>query len=544
MNQHRVSIWYGVCLFLACAFLALMFLQHSALRGRLQYEVGYEDVITFIDGLKRYKALVDQPQTHLQFFYQYAVDPPHAPLHSLQAGLAFAIFGINDQAPYLSNVVLLFALLFAFAYAARGFRPWAVGVGLLYLAFSPLVYHTVTEFRPDYPSAIFTIWGVLLYLEFLRRGSWKYAAFSGVCYGLAMLAKPPVFLYVMAIGVAPFLLGLVQGWRARQITGVLSAIRDSWPFFIACALIAGPHFAIAGSNIYNYIILNQTGSHAHIWAFKNGLYERLLYPINGYSGWLTFGSMWRTALLLGFGSFILGLWLSYHKKEKHNWFLIVTILIIYSYSFLVINPHMNPYFGLTFQILLLFSGASLLSFLVNLKLRPVGSLIVRLLVGLLLFSVVLQAFPLPIRNPEITNGPSEFRKFTQTVNHDVLSIIVDSRGPVVGRYVLVSTYGVLTSHTLQWMSDKEELGYTFDAVPYEGLSFAKNLLTRNVGNESAAFAIVSEEGVFGIKEELPNALFSGDILEYLMKSNQYSVIGKVEDPNGLAYVIFQRLSLD
>ena len=111
MNQHRVSIWYGVCLFLACAFLALMFLQHSALRGRLQYEVGYEDVITFIDGLKRYKALVDQPQTHLQFFYQYAVDPPHAPLHSLQAGLAFAIFGINDQAPYLSNVVLLFALL-------------------------------------------------------------------------------------------------------------------------------------------------------------------------------------------------------------------------------------------------------------------------------------------------------------------------------------------------------------------------------------------------------------------------------------------------
>ena len=90
----------------------------------------------------------------------------------------------------------------------KGFRPWAVGVGLLYLAFSPLVYHTVTEFRPDYPSAIFTIWGVLLYLEFLRRGSWKYAAFSGVCYGLAMLAKPPVFLYVMAIGGAPFLLGL------------------------------------------------------------------------------------------------------------------------------------------------------------------------------------------------------------------------------------------------------------------------------------------------------------------------------------------------
>ena len=27
-----------------------------------------------------------------------AVDPPHAPLHSLQAMLSFAIFGINDRA--------------------------------------------------------------------------------------------------------------------------------------------------------------------------------------------------------------------------------------------------------------------------------------------------------------------------------------------------------------------------------------------------------------------------------------------------------------
>ncbi len=72
-------------------FFTAFVVQHSIERGRLQYEVDYEDVITFLDGLKRYRLLVDEGQGRLRFLYQYAVDPPHAPLHSLQAMLAFAV---------------------------------------------------------------------------------------------------------------------------------------------------------------------------------------------------------------------------------------------------------------------------------------------------------------------------------------------------------------------------------------------------------------------------------------------------------------------
>ena len=43
-------------------------INHSFERGRLQYEIDYEDVITFLDGLKRYRLLVDEGQGRLQFF--------------------------------------------------------------------------------------------------------------------------------------------------------------------------------------------------------------------------------------------------------------------------------------------------------------------------------------------------------------------------------------------------------------------------------------------------------------------------------------------
>ena len=112
--------------------LTALILNHSSWRGRLQYQIDYEDVITYLDGLKRYRALVDQPQEHLQFVYQYLTDPPHAPLHSLQAAAAFAVFGIQDWAPYASNAVLLFLLFLAFVYSAQQFGGgrWQLDLGI------------------------------------------------------------------------------------------------------------------------------------------------------------------------------------------------------------------------------------------------------------------------------------------------------------------------------------------------------------------------------------------------------------------------------
>jgi len=538
----RFKFNWVFALILLCIILTSIFLNHSAWRGRLQYQIDYEDVITFLDGLKRYRALVDQPQGHLQFFYQYVTDPPHAPLHSLQAAMAFAVFGVNDWAPYASNAILLFLLLLAFAYAARDFGLPTIIVGLVYLVLSPLSYNMIAEFRPDYPSAILTVWGVLFYLGFLKTGSRILCGAAGVCYGLAMLAKPPVFLYVMAIGGGPFFLGLARGWRENRWGGMGSALKNAWPFFAGCAVVAGPHFAVAAGKIYNYIVLNQVGQDAHLWEFKGGWLERVFYPLSGYGGWIALGRMWRIALGLALGAGLAGLVMWRMRNPLARWFLVSFGMVAYSYFFLVINPHMNPYFGITFQIFLLFAGAALLGFLATMPLGLFGKMASRGFVGLILAFVALKAFPLPIRSEEVTKGPRANKEFLQTANQTALEILVDHSKIPSKAYVMVSTYGAISSHTLQWISDKEELGFRFQAVPYEDISKIKKLFDVDSGKNRVDFAIVSEEGVWGVKEALPNAQTSGPLLQHLLGNPEYAEIGRVSDASGKSYVVFRRIS--
>ena len=506
----------------------------------MQYQVDYEDVITFLDGLKRYRALVDQPQGHLQFVYQYVTDPPHAPLHSFQAAVAFAVFGVNDWAPYASNAVLLFLFLLAFAYAAKELGLPAIIVGLVYLVLSPLSYNTIAEFRPDYPSAILTVWGVLFYLGFLKSGSQVLCGAAGVCYGLAMLAKPPVFLYVMAIGGGPFFLELARGWRENRWGGMVSALKNAWPFFAGCAVVAGPHFAVAAGKIYNYIVLNQVGQDAHLWEFKGGWLQRVFYPLSGYGGWIALGRMWRIALGLALGAGLAGLVMWRMRKPPARWFLVSFAMVAYSYFFLVINPHMNPYFGITFQIFLLFAGAALLGFLATMPLGLFGKLVARGGVGLILAFVALKAFPLPIRSEEVTKGPRVTKEFLQTANQSALEILEAQSKIPSKAYVMVSTYGAISSHTLQWISDKEELGFRFQAVPYEDIAHVEKLFDVDSGKNRVDFAIVSEEAVWGVNEALPNAQTSGPLLKFLEKHPDFTQIGKVPDPQGRAYFIFKR----
>jgi hypothetical protein len=68
----------------------------------------------------------------------------------------------------------------------------------------------------------------------------------------------------------------------------------------------------------------------------------------------------------------------------------------------------------------------------------------------------------------------------------------------------------------------------------------KKLFDVAQGKNRVDFAIVSEEGVFGVREELPNAQTSGPLLEFLRSQDQYMEIGKITDPQGLAYVVFKR----
>jgi hypothetical protein len=529
-------IWLAIAAVLFTAFV----IQHSFERGRLQYPVDYEDVITHLDGLKRYRALVDEGQGRLQFLSHYAVDPPHAPLHSLQAMLAFAFLGIHDWAPYVSNVVLLFALLAALVFATRDCSGWARAAAVAFILCTPLAYHSVEEFRPDYPSAIATVWGILLYIRFLKTGSPWLAGLAGACYGLAMLAKPPVFPYILAMGGGPFFWGLLRGFQIEGWHGFRKHAASAWPFFAACAVVAGPHFLVAARHIIDYFVLNQLGADSHLWAFNQGWRERIAYHVTGYGGWLGLGRHWGLALLLWAGAVGAGIYEVRRRGRAAGLLLWPAAMTVWAYLFLVVNPHMNPFFGITFQILLLFTAAALLTWLVDSGSRQWTRSALRVGVLAVLGIAFLLAFRLPVRKIEFTFGPEGHREFLRSASGDVMNILEKYRNTTEGRYCLVSSYGAVSSHTLQWISDKNERGFQFFGVTYEPIEKVREMFDVNHGPARVDFAIVSEPGILGVHEFLPNAKTSGPLLEYLQEHGEYVEIGRVPDPNGKSYIIFRR----
>jgi hypothetical protein len=368
----------------------------------------------------------------LQFAKHYVSDPPHAPLHSLQAVLAFTFLGVHDWAPYVSNGILLFALLAALVFALRDFGGWARVAGVGFFLCVPLAYHTVEEFRPDYPSAIATVWGILLYFQFLKNGSHWMAMASGACFGLAMLAKPPVFPYVLAMGGGPFFWGLYAGFRAGGWQGLGRHAFAAWPFFAACALVAGPHFLVAARKIVDYFVLNQLGADSHLWAFNEGWGQRIAYHLTGYGGWLGLGRHWVLALGLWVCAAGVSLGLLRRGRSVPPTLIALTGMTIWAYLFLVLNPHMNPFFGITFQILLLFSGAAFLAWLVDFSRHKWMSWISKSLALGVVGLAFLLAFCLPVRKSEFTLGPASHKAFVQNANRQVMDILEKHRDSAEG----------------------------------------------------------------------------------------------------------------
>ena len=74
-------------LFAIALITTILIISWSFEHGRLQYQMDYEDIITHIDGLKRWRDISEGGLG--TYFGSYIKTPPHAPLHSMMATLGF-----------------------------------------------------------------------------------------------------------------------------------------------------------------------------------------------------------------------------------------------------------------------------------------------------------------------------------------------------------------------------------------------------------------------------------------------------------------------
>ncbi|MEI6490963.1 MAG: glycosyltransferase family 39 protein, partial [Verrucomicrobiota bacterium] len=533
-SDNRRALWFVLGLTLLLLAVAVSF---SFSRGRLQYEMDYEDIITHIDGLKRWRDLSEGGVW--KFFTGYAANPPHCPLHSFTAAVGFMIFGVHDWAPYVLNGVFLFGFLLLAQRLTKGLGLVASCVAVLGAALVPLSFQTIHQFRPDFPCALATLWGMLVYPMRLGRDFEKRAGIAGLFFGLALLAKPPFFPFTLAMGALPWLISVAASYRAASgWTGAWCAIRRSWPFFAATAIVAGPHYFVAWKKILEYIQLNQFGENAHVWKMTGGLDFQIVYHVFGYSGIFMLGNAVWILIALVLAGFALSFVLRRRASDNCLRFIYLFAVTLWAWIFIAWNPHMNPFFGLTFQYALVLCGMFVLAWVTNLILLS-GRRGMLVFPAALVAALACMAVPFREHDQKFTNADPELHNFARDLPREVYRRLMKWRWHSDAGYTLLSTYGIVSSHRLQWMADKNRQKFQFFGVPFWPIDRVVELFDQETKiHDRIDFAVVSEPGAEGVFEELPNADTTGGLIEWLNGKKEYRAVETILTPSGKKYFLY------
>jgi hypothetical protein len=457
------------------------------------------------------------------------------------AVLGFSLFGVKDWAPYVVNVLLLFAFLLLVRRETSRFGTWPSVFAIFGALLVTVSFESVHQFRPDFPCALATIWGMVLYPHWKDDDFLKKTALSGTMFGLALLSKPPFFPYTLAMGALPWMIAIGEGtFERKSLGGMWRPILMSWPFFAATALVAGPHYILAWKKILDYIHLNQFGENAHVWKMTGGLGFQLSYHLFGSSGRFMLGQdIWILFGLTGMG---VGLAIRRWKDDPQDCIHFIRLggFCIWSWIFIAWNPHMNPFFGLAFQYGLVLVGMVALAWMLRLALDSVGLLRSMGIIPIcLFFMVVWRAFPFTEHDEMYTKAAPEMHDFIKELPRKVYKKLLVWRPVSDSGYTFLSTYGIVSSHRLQWFANKDRQNFTFYGVPFWSLEKLIPLFEQDPNRiHHVDFVIISEPGAEGVSEELPNARTSGDLLEWMRKQEEYSCVDTLLTPTKKKYCLF------
>ena len=164
--------------------------------GRLGSPITHNDVNYFLIGIRYVVMLRDQG--FLSIVHNLLHGTEHAPITSYQAMLAYLIFGINDWAPYASNLMYVLLFLAVAAYLVRDCPLVLLISAMVIVIAMPLTSNTLTEFAPELVCSLFTAIGTVLMLRLPLIGAPLGARFrAGFCFCLGFLAHPSASAFTL-----------------------------------------------------------------------------------------------------------------------------------------------------------------------------------------------------------------------------------------------------------------------------------------------------------------------------------------------------------
>jgi len=290
----KVQRWPVVALAALCIFQIAAVMGYLNRQGRLSIVPIYDDVVYFIDGMKRLSVL---DQAGLQgFAAEYLTNPPHAPFMAASATFGYLLTGGATWGPYLLNSGWVLAIAYLLYVTLRDVPAWS-RFGLVVAALSaPMFGFVIAEFRPD-PS-----WGLLVGCSVVALAGVDLTAVSplrlvalGLLFGTAVVAKPTGFMPAGAVIGAAFLAQLVATNILLPKAEKKDLARNTGIVALGAAAVLVPYFSVAGADIVAYILTVLKGDSA-VWETKTDAIGHLSYYIARDTGRAMLGWFWYLAV--------------------------------------------------------------------------------------------------------------------------------------------------------------------------------------------------------------------------------------------------------
>jgi len=279
--------WLRLCGLIVLALLltaavAYRSLEMSSLHGRLSVPPLFDDVTYFLAAAKWLNAAESQSvgASMLGLLHQ------HAPFSTLVAATGFRLVPDSYIGPYLVHVAVVFAFLLGIVWFAWKRPASEIATCLIAAACVPMVWHTVSEARPDLPwgLALGLIAGAILHRGALQRGAMSLAALGVAC-GLAVSLKPTAFPASIVLLGSVFAIRLVLdclqsgGLRASGRSAVAALLWFGVGLVATAAVLIGPALAATLTYILNVFVYQRD-----IWTAGEGFWAGLSHYSVGNEG--------------------------------------------------------------------------------------------------------------------------------------------------------------------------------------------------------------------------------------------------------------------
>ena len=504
--------------------------------GRLDSPLTHDDVNFFIEGIQHLTLL--RTKGFLALADDLIHGSLHAPIRTYQAMLAYLMCGINDWAPYVSNIILVFFFFGFSAYLLRDCPTVVLVAALITLVLLPLSSNAFTEFAPEIICSLFTAMGAVLMVRLPVIAAPLRSRFvAGLCFAVGFLGHPSAFPFtaialMATVGLA-FLRDIVWNgrfgqWRAGIAYSLLNVLLSVW----LPALYMVPRHGEYVTYFYDALF-----NHAEAWRWLEtsgkvgGRLQHVIFYLFGEGGQFMFGDR----LLAYAGIILLGFAAAWWNKNRQLLARLTELGLLAVLFWLVptLAAFKNYLFAAAFGFLIAFMTVIALRSIYQAGGTKRGALVVAALAFLLLIFYKPSEFYAP-NTPESNDA----REFAFLAIHEFKTVLRGNAPNPNGMRVYMPNQGAYAPNMLQYymLKDDPKLDWIFGSN-WDERDARRHLDFIHETKQDFVIAGQRHNGLTysPIAEAAEDAVFAAMWLD-----PSYMAVDRFYGPNGRAIAIFER----